>query len=57
MEVLVVIISSANNIRVIRSRLVKWAERASRIGKKKNAYKVLAVKPEGKRTLGRHRHK
>jgi hypothetical protein len=28
-----------------------------RIGKKRNAYRILVGKPEGKRPLERHRHK
>jgi hypothetical protein len=51
-----VVITSASTITVINQR-IKWAGQIARMGKKKNAYKVLVGKPEGKRPLGRHRHK
>jgi len=43
------------NIRVIKSRRMKWAGHVVRIGKKRNAYRILVGKPEGKRRLVRHR--
>jgi hypothetical protein len=43
-------------IRMIKSRRMRWAEHVARIGeKKKNAYRMLVGKPEGKRPLGRPR--
>jgi hypothetical protein len=34
-----------------------WAVHVARIGKMKNAYKILVGKPEGKGALGRSRHR
>jgi hypothetical protein len=39
-------------IRMIRSRITRWAGCVADIGEKKNAHRILVVKPEGKRTLG-----
>jgi hypothetical protein len=49
----IVFYSSPDIIRVVKSRSVKWAGRAARMGEKRNAYKVSVGKPEGKRPLGR----
>jgi hypothetical protein len=35
------------------SRRMRWAGHVSRIGEKRNAYRILVGKPEGKRRLGR----
>jgi hypothetical protein len=43
-------------IRIIRSRRMKWAGHVARMGEKRNAYRLLMGKPEGKRPLGRPRH-
>jgi hypothetical protein len=32
---------------------MRWADHAARMGKKRNVFKLLAGKPEGKRPLGR----
>jgi hypothetical protein len=49
---------SPNIIRIIRSRRMRWVGHVVRIGEeKKNAYRLLVEKPEGKRPLGRPRHK
>jgi hypothetical protein len=32
---------------------MRWIGHAARIGEKRNAYKILVGKPEGKRLLGR----
>jgi hypothetical protein len=34
---------------------MRWAGNVARIGEKKNAYRILVGKPEGKRPLGRSR--
>jgi hypothetical protein len=34
---------------------MRWAEHVARKREKRNAYRILVVKPEGKRTLGRQR--
>jgi hypothetical protein len=44
-------------IRIIKSRRMRWAEHVARMGKKRNAYRILVVKPEGKRPLRRPRHR
>ena len=43
--------------RVIKSRRIRWAGHAERMGKRSGVYKVLVRKPEGKRPLGRPRHR
>jgi hypothetical protein len=47
--------SSPNIIRMIKSRGMRWAGHAARMGEKRNAYRILVEKPEGKRPLGRPR--
>jgi hypothetical protein len=42
---------SSQNIVVIKSRRVIWAGHVARMGRMKNAYDILVVKPEGKRIL------
>jgi hypothetical protein len=38
---------------MIKSRRLGWARHVARIGEKRNAYRILVGKPEGKRPLGR----
>jgi hypothetical protein len=45
--------ASTNVIRVIKSRKMRWAGHVAPMGEMRNAYKILIVKPEGKRPLGR----
>jgi hypothetical protein len=40
-------------IRIIESRRMRLAGHVARMGDKRNAYRLLAGKPEGKRPLGR----
>jgi hypothetical protein len=47
--------SSPSIIRVIKSRRMRWAGHVSRMEQKRNAYRILVGKPEGKRPLGRPR--
>jgi hypothetical protein len=47
--------SSPSIIRIIKSRKMRWAEHVVLIGEKRNAYRLLVGKPEGKRPLGRPR--
>jgi hypothetical protein len=49
--------SSPNIIRMIKSRRMKWAEQVARMREKRNAYRILVGKPEGKRPLGRPRRR
>jgi hypothetical protein len=36
---------------------MRWAGHAARIGEKNNMYRLLVRKPEGRRPLGRPRHR
>jgi hypothetical protein len=47
--------SSRSIIRIIKSRRMRWAEHVARMGEKRNVYRLLVGKPEGKRPLGRPR--
>jgi hypothetical protein len=40
-------------IRMIKSRMLRWAGHVARIVAKRNAYSILVGKPEGKRPVGR----
>jgi hypothetical protein len=42
-------------IRMIKSRRMRWAGHVARTGKKRNAYRILVGKSEGKKPLGRQR--
>jgi hypothetical protein len=46
-----------NIIRQIKSRRMKWAGHVTRIGEERKVYKVLWGKPEGKKPLGKPRHR
>jgi hypothetical protein len=39
-------------IRMIKSGRMRWAGHVARMGEKRNAYRTLVGKPEGKRPLG-----
>jgi hypothetical protein len=49
--------SSPGIIRIIKSRRMRWAGQAARTGVKRNAYKLLVRKPEGRRPLRRPRRR
>jgi hypothetical protein len=40
--------SSPSIIRIIKSRRMRWAGHVARMGEKRNAYRLLLGKPEGK---------
>jgi hypothetical protein len=42
-----------NIIRMIKSKRMRWAGNVARMGEKRNAYRILAGKPERKIPLGR----
>jgi hypothetical protein len=42
---------------MIKAGRTKWAGYVACMRNKKNAYRILVWKPEGKRPLGRSRHK
>jgi hypothetical protein len=44
-------------IRTIKSRRMRWAGHLARMGKKRNPYRILVGKPEGRRPLGRPRRR
>jgi hypothetical protein len=44
--------SSPNNVRVIKSRRLRWARHVARMGEGKGVYRALVEKPEVKRPLG-----
>jgi hypothetical protein len=49
--------SSPSIIIIIKSRRMMWAGHVARMGEKRNAYRLLVGKPEGKRPLGRPRRR
>jgi hypothetical protein len=44
-------------VREIKSRRMRWAGHVARIGEGRGVYSVLVGRPEGKRPLGRPRHR
>jgi hypothetical protein len=48
--------SSPNIITIIKSRK-RWTGHVARLGAKRNTYRILVGKPEGKRPLGRPRRR
>jgi hypothetical protein len=49
--------SLPNIVRVVKSRRLRWAVHVARMGEGRGVHKVLVGKPEGKRPLGRPRHR
>jgi hypothetical protein len=49
--------SSPGIIRIIKFRRMRWAVHVARMGEKRKAYRLLAEKSEGKRPLGRPKHR
>jgi hypothetical protein len=49
--------SSPSIIRIIKSRRMRWAGHVARMGEKRNVYRLLVGKPEGKKPLGRPRRR
>jgi len=49
--------SSPNNFRAIKSRRMSSAGHVTRMGERRGLYSVLMEKPEGKKPLGRPRHR
>jgi hypothetical protein len=48
---------SPNIIRMIKLRRMRWAGHVARMGEKRNPYRILVGKPEGRRPLVRSRHR
>ena len=44
-------------VRVIRSRRMRWTGHLACMGKRRGIYRVLVRKPDGKRPLGRDKHR
>ena len=49
--------SSPSIVRVIKSRRMRWAKHVARTGERRDIFRVLVGKPEGKRPLGRSRRR
>jgi hypothetical protein len=49
--------SSLSITRIIKARRMRWAGHVARMGEKRNAYRLLVGKPEGRRSLGRLRRR
>jgi hypothetical protein len=49
--------SSPNIVQVIKSRRMRWVGHVASMGERRGVYRVLVGKPEGKRPLGRPRHR
>jgi hypothetical protein len=49
--------SSPNIIRMIKSRRTKWTGHVARMVEGRGAYRILVGRPEGRRPLGRPRHR
>jgi hypothetical protein len=49
--------SSLNIVRVIKSRRMKWVGHVACMGEGRGVYRVLIGRPEGKRPLGKPRHR
>jgi hypothetical protein len=48
---------SLNIVRVIKSRIMRCAVHVARMGERREVYRVVVGKPEGKRPLGRPRRR
>ena len=49
--------SLPNNVRVVKSRRMRWAGHVARMGEGRVVQRVLMGKPEGKRPMGRPRRR
>ena len=49
--------SLPNIVRVVKSRIMRWAGHVARMGEGRVVHRVLVGKPEGKRPLGRPRRR
>ena len=48
---------SPNAVQEIKSRSMRWVGHVACVGERSGIYRVLVGKPEGKRPLGRRRHR
>ena len=49
--------SLLNIVRVVKSRRMRWAGHVAHMGEGRGVHRVLVGKPEGKKPLGRPRHR
>jgi hypothetical protein len=56
-EELLDLYSSLSIIRIIKARRMRWAGNVARMGERRNAYRLLVGKPEGKMPPGRPRRR
>jgi hypothetical protein len=49
--------SSPSIIRILKARRMRWAGHVARLGEKRNAYRLLVGKPEGRGPLARPRRR
>jgi hypothetical protein len=49
--------SLPNIVQVVKSRRMRWAGHVACMGEERGVHRVLVGKPEGKRSLGRPRHR
>ena len=49
--------SLPNIVRVVKSRRMRWAGHVAHMGERRGVHRALGGKPEGKRPLGRPRHR
>jgi hypothetical protein len=49
--------SSSSIVRVIKGRRMRWAGHVASMGEVRGAYTILVGRPEGRRPLGRPRHR
>jgi hypothetical protein len=56
-EELLYLYSLPSIIRIIKARRMRWVGHVARMGEKRNAYRLLVGKPEGRRPLGRPRRR
>jgi hypothetical protein len=52
-----ILYSSPHIVRVIKSRRMRWAGHVARMAEGRGFYRVLVGRPEGKRPLGRLKHR
>jgi len=52
-----VLYSLPSIVRVVKSRRMRWAGHVARMVEGRSVHRVLVGKPEGKRLLGRPRHR
>jgi hypothetical protein len=49
--------SSSCTITIVKTMMIRWAEHVALTGEKRNAYRILVGKPEGKKPPGKSRHR